>query len=146
MYMTRNRGLQTCCSNYIQCMTRRFTNRATAETAVDAAVCWWPSGKGNYIYNVHDWLGYRTCTFIEELQLKLTWFPARVMPLWHLVGLAGEMQCFLNACFHIYCKIINFCGTFNFIYFMGKKIHEIKCQRKYLFSIHLAGVIENPRN
>ena len=26
------------------------------------------------------------------------------------------------------------------------KIHEIKCQRTYLFPIHLAGFIENPRN
>ena len=25
-------------------------------------------------------------------------------------------------------------------------IHEIKCQRKYLFPIHLAGFIKNPRN
>ena len=26
------------------------------------------------------------------------------------------------------------------------KIHEIKCQRKYLFPVHLAGFIENPQN
>ena len=49
-------------------------------------------------------------------------------------------------CFKIkYCEIINFYWTFNFVYFLGRAIHELKIPRKYLFTLVILQIIWNPR-
>jgi len=53
--------------------------------------------------------------------------------------------CVLKSLYRIYWEIIFIHWTFNFVFFMGRAIHEFKIPTKYLFTSFLLHIIRNPR-